>query len=54
MRSILGPDGSFYGYLFSVWHHVTVRVENEDTLVVYDLPNPPHYFGPAAGIREPL
>ncbi len=39
---ILGPDDQFYGYLFSAWHHVPIKVVDEKTMWVYNLPRPPY------------
>lgn len=52
LRRILGPDDHLYGYLFSVWHHVYAKVVDERTLLVYDLPEPPYYYGPEAERRD--
>ena len=40
---ILGPDDQFYGYLYSAWDHLLTKVDDDKTLWVYDLPDPPHY-----------
>jgi len=41
---ILGPDDQFYGYLFSAWRQVPVviKVLDDKTMFVYDLPMPPY------------
>jgi hypothetical protein len=35
---ILGPDGQFYGYLYSGWNHTVVKPMNETTVWVYGIP----------------
>ena len=52
LYQILGPDGAFYGYLYSVWTHLVAKVIDENTMYVLDLPPPPHYYGPGAEIRQ--
>jgi hypothetical protein len=52
MRRILGPDGGFYGYLYSVWHNATLKEESENNMVIYDLPPPLHYMDTAPNKRE--
>ncbi|UCF72186.1 MAG: hypothetical protein JSW35_08285 [Deltaproteobacteria bacterium] len=41
---ILGPDDQFYGYLFSAWRQVplVIKVLDDKTMFVYDLPMPPY------------
>lgn len=50
LSQIFGPDGEPYGYLFSVWIHLVTKKIGEKTLFVYDLPDPPYYFGP--GVQD--
>lgn len=48
LRSIHGPGGQLYGYLFTGWYHAVFKVVDEKTLFAYDLPQPPHYYyGPS-------
>ena len=50
LYGIYGPDGQFYGYMYSVWFSQTfTKVIDENTLFVYDLPDPPSYYGPDGG-----
>ncbi|NVM25603.1 MAG: hypothetical protein HWN70_06755 [Desulfobacterales bacterium] len=44
LQRILGPDDQFYGYFYSGWHHVVLKVVDETTLWVYDLPVPPDFY----------
>jgi len=44
---ILGPDNQFYGYIYSYWQHVYMKILDEKTLWVDDLPLPPLDLGPA-------
>ena len=47
LYGIYGPDGRLFGYMYSVWFSRTfTKVIDENTLFVYDLPDPPHYYGP--------
>ena len=43
---ILGPHGEFYGYLYTGWQRVVTKETDKNTLLVYDLPAPPQYYGP--------
>jgi hypothetical protein len=44
LQRILGPDDQFYGYFYSAWDHVLIKVFDERTLWVYDLPIPPDIY----------
>ncbi len=44
---VLGPDDQFYGYMYSAWDHVVIKVVDERTLWVDDLPMP--LFDPGGG-----
>jgi len=37
---ILGPDNQFYGYMYTAWHHVLIKVVDDRTLWVDDIPLP--------------
>ena len=37
---ILGPDNQFYGYLYTPWRHVVIKVVDNKTLWVDDIPLP--------------
>ena len=39
---IYGPDEKFYGYFYSAWGHLVVKVVDEKTMEMYDLPLPPY------------
>ncbi len=45
LSRIVGPDGELYGYLFTGWHGLPTRGIEKQGLFVYDLPDPPHYYG---------
>jgi hypothetical protein len=40
---ILGPKGDFYGYMYTAWTHVTIKVVSDHTLWVDELRTPPDY-----------
>lgn len=40
---ILGPNGDFYGYMYTAWTHARVKVIDENTLWVDQLALPPDY-----------
>ncbi|MBT8358373.1 MAG: hypothetical protein KJO61_11440 [Deltaproteobacteria bacterium] len=44
LYKIVGPDGVFYGYLFTGWSHVVFKKINDDTMSVYGLKDPPEYL----------
>lgn len=37
-----GPDNYPYGYVFTSWDHVPLRLIDERTMFVYDMPLPPY------------
>lgn len=39
---IYGPDEKFYGYFYSAWRHLVVKVVDEKTMEMFDLPLPPY------------
>ena len=45
LRRIRGAEGNLYGYVYTGWQHLVMRQVDESTLYVYDLPDPPHYYG---------
>ncbi len=51
---ILGPDGEFYGYMFTSWIHVVTKPIEDKTMYVFDLEAPPHLQrsigGPGRGL----
>jgi hypothetical protein len=47
---ILGPNDAFFGYVYTAWTHVLIRVIDEKTLWVDDMSKPPDY--PAGGTME--
>jgi hypothetical protein len=47
-----GPDGSFYGYMFTAWTNAVMKVVDENTVMVYDLPFPPSLAVEADGNRR--
>jgi len=46
VHKIYGPDDALYGYIYSGWYHAVAKVIDENSMLVYDLPDPPHYYGP--------
>jgi hypothetical protein len=51
---ILGPDDQLYGYLFTALDQVFVKVVDEKTMYVYNLPEPPYLRSyPGAGSTCP-
>jgi hypothetical protein len=42
LLELVGPDNHRYGYVFTSWDHVVVRLIDERTMVVNDLPMPPY------------
>jgi hypothetical protein len=46
---IMGPDDQFYGYMYTAWHHVLIKVVDNKTLWVDDIPLP--RFDLASGDR---
>jgi len=48
---VLGPDSQFYGYMYSAWNHVLIKVVDESTLWVDNLPLPPTDYGPAGDLK---
>jgi len=52
---ILAPDDQFYGYLFSAWDRVPVviKVVDDKTMWVSDLPLPPYLYTPGGGVKLP-
>ena len=43
---IYGPEDALYGYIYSGWYHAVAKVIDENSMLLYDLPDPPHYYGP--------
>ena len=41
LLELVGPDNHRYGYVFTSWDHVVVKLIDDRTMVVYDLPLPP-------------
>jgi hypothetical protein len=37
-----GPDGDLYGYMFTAWTNVVMKIVDENTVEVQDLPLPPY------------
>jgi hypothetical protein len=42
LLQLVGPDNHRYGYVFTSWDHVVVKLLDERTLYLYDLPLPPY------------
>lgn len=47
---IVGPEGDFYGYLFTGWSYLVIKPVDERTLRVYGLEGPPEYMSMPGGI----
>ena len=43
---IIGPDDQIYGYMYTAWNHVYMKLVEKNTLWVDDLPLPPIDYGP--------
>jgi len=41
---VLGPDGQFFGYLYTGWLHAVLKAIDPQTLFVYGLDPPPQYL----------
>ncbi len=41
-----GPEGKFFGYLYSYWDNLVIKAIDDKTLWVDDLPLPPFDHGP--------
>ncbi len=44
LYKIIGPEDSFYGYLFTGWFHIVLKKIDDNTLSVYGLDDPPEYL----------
>jgi len=42
LLELLGPDNHRYGYVFTSWDHVVVKLIDVRSIVIYDLPLPPY------------
>ena len=51
LHRIIGPDGELYGFVYTGWYEITAKATGNNTLLVYDLPDPPQYYGPSADIK---
>jgi hypothetical protein len=43
LKSIVGPEGDAYGYLFTGWTYVSIKPVDENTVRVFGLKGPPEY-----------
>lgn len=41
VQKILSPDNRLYGYMYTAWQHAVIKVVDEDTMWVKDLPHRP-------------
>lgn len=39
---VLGPDNHVYGYMFTAWNRAVLKVIDQKSLFVYDMPLPPY------------
>jgi len=52
LRRILGPDDQFYGYMFTALHQAVIKVVDDRTMWVYNLPMPPYLlYRPGGGMK---
>ena len=42
LRVILGPDNYAYGYMFTAWDHAVMKMIDDKTMYVYDMPLSPY------------
>jgi hypothetical protein len=47
LYKMVGPDDRLYGYMYTAWNHVYMKMVDENTLWVHDLPLPPIDYGPS-------
>jgi hypothetical protein len=52
LQRILGPDDQFYGYFFSPWSHAYIKVIDEKTLWIEDIPLTPELASTDGGSDE--
>jgi hypothetical protein len=52
---IIGPNGDFYGYIFTAWDQqgVVLREVNKNTLFVYNILQPPYLEEAPGRVRRP-
>jgi hypothetical protein len=50
---ILGPEDEFFGYMYTWWNHVLIRVVDGHTIWVNDMSMPPDYPAGAAWVDAP-
>jgi hypothetical protein len=51
LYEILGPEGDFYGYLYTGWFHLVIKPVDPQTVKVYGLRGPPQYENETPGKR---
>ncbi|MGD2126263.1 MAG: hypothetical protein PVG99_09300 [Desulfobacteraceae bacterium] len=49
---VLGPDDHLYGYMVSAWNHAVMKVVDDKTMYVHDLPLPPNLAADGDRIRR--
>ena len=52
LRRITGPEGDFYGYMYTAWPRAYMKQIDNDTMFVRNLPYPPYLdrrVGPGPG-----
>jgi hypothetical protein len=49
---ILGPDDKFYGFMYTAWTHVLIKVVDDNTMWVDDLSYPPYLYYNGDGERD--
>jgi hypothetical protein len=49
---IVGPNGGFYGYLFTGWLHIVFKKIDDDALSVYGLDDPPEYLDGGPSVKS--
>jgi hypothetical protein len=54
LYEIIGPNGGFYGYMYTAWDrpHVVLKEVSENTLFVYNIFQPPYMEQAPGGLRD--
>jgi hypothetical protein len=53
LRRITGPNGDFYGYMYTAWAHANMRQIDDNRMFVQNLPDPPYLDRIVPGIGHP-
>jgi len=49
LYKIVGPEGNFFGYLYTGWSNLVIKPVDPDTIRVYGLRGPPEYESVRSG-----